>query len=57
MTRGAQRRAYRIILVAAALGAALLMRACSMSLEVESEMHHHEAEGLMIETPTPVPLK
>lgn len=57
MTRGAQRRAYRLILVVAALGAALLVRACSMSLEVESEMHHHEAEGFAIATPTPGAMK
>ena len=57
MTRGAQRREYRLILVVVCLGAALLLRACSLSLEVQSELHHHEAEGLQIETPTPEPTK
>ena len=57
MMLGAKRRAYRILIVAAALVAALVLRNCSLSLEVESEMHHHESEGLQIETPTPVPQK
>ena len=53
MMLGAKRRAYRILLVVAALVAVLYLRACSMSLEVESEMHHHEGELLDFATPTP----
>jgi hypothetical protein len=53
MTRGAQRRAYRIILVAAALVAALILRACSVTIESGAEGRYAHPESHYYPTPTP----
>jgi len=53
MMLGAKRRAYRIFLVAAALVAALFLRACSVSVESGLEAHYRSAEDVPMATPTP----
>lgn len=53
MMRGAERRAYRIMLVAAALVAALILRACSISIESGIEGHYSEVEATVTATATP----
>jgi hypothetical protein len=53
MTRGAQRRAYRIILLAAALVAALFLRACSVTIESGLEGHYTSTDQYPSPTPTP----
>lgn len=37
------------------LGAVMYVFGCSMSLEVESQMHHHENDSAMTAEPTPTP--
>ncbi|HEY1964372.1 MAG TPA: hypothetical protein VGG59_05550, partial [Acidobacteriaceae bacterium] len=53
MMRGAERRAYRLLLVVAALAVALVVRACSLTVEsgMEGHVEHHEEEP----HPTPTP--
>jgi hypothetical protein len=53
MMRGAERRAYRILLVVAALVAVLMLRACSVTIESGMEGHYTHDEGAATETPTP----
>jgi hypothetical protein len=53
MTRGAQRRAYRIFLVVAAMVAALFLRACSLTVESGLEGHYTSTDQYASATPTP----
>ena len=53
MTRGAERRAYRIFLLVVALAAALLMRACSVTVESGLEGHYTSVDQYASATPTP----
>jgi len=53
MMLGAKRRAYRIFLVVAVVGAALVLRACSVSVESGIEGHYNPGESNPAATPTP----
>ena len=53
MMRGAERRAYRIFLLVAVLVAALVVRACSVTVESGIEGHYQEPEPEVHATPTP----
>jgi hypothetical protein len=57
MMRGAERRAYRILLVVAALVAVLMLRACSVTIESGMEGHYTHDEEMATATPTPGGLK
>lgn len=53
MMRGAERRAYSISVVVVAVAAALVLRACSVTVESGLEGHYTSTDQYASATPTP----